>query len=451
MSKKVIIFLIIDAIVVIGAIIANSVIGSQVAESVDQQLQVIFKENAATAPFDFEYDKVTASPIGRSVTISGFKAKGGELPVDLTAKAIKLKMPFSEILALAGDKELKSIHKMSIDMQEPLFNTDKSEASFKAKSMKLSFDGEVSLFELENIENGLLPTTRQSIDINCQNMRFDGLQEMLADFSPQAPVEIQSFGNQFEQEGNFRLSLGYDPKVKQIHLKRMESSSESIDFNANAIFNFMGESIEDFEPKDAHIEARYNVTKLKQSYPELGEYEVRKADVAFEIDLNFDKSTDNASLSPLSIFPIKNMSYDIEVKDISFKPTEELSSMMNQPNVPIQIDDIKLNDMTLDFKMDGDVMRLDALSLDIDNMIKLNAKAKMSYQTMPNAGFFGEDAEVLVFDNAHIELSQLSDQLMELVEMMEEDMPRPFPRKGNKIIIDLSGPVTSPDIKGIID
>lgn len=449
MSRKVIIFLTIDAIIIIGAIIANSIIGSKVAQSVDEQLQIIFKENATTAPFDFEYDKVTASPIGRSVTISGFKATGGELPVDLTAKAVKLKMPFSEILALAGDRELKSINKMSIDMQEPLLSADDTEASFQAKSMKLSFDGEVSLFELERTKDGLLPSTRQSIDINCQDMRFDGLQEMLADFSPQVPVDIGSFGNQFEQSGNFRLSVDYDPDAKQIHLKRIESSSESIDFNANALFNFMGESIEDFEPKDAHIEARYNVNKLKQSYLEFGEYEVRKADVAFEMDLNFDKPTDDLSSGLLSVLPIENMSYDIEIKDISFEPTEELSSMMNQPNIPVQIQDIKLNDMTLDFKMDGKVMRLDALSLDIDDMIKLDAKAKMSYQTMPNAGLFGEDAEVLVFDNAHIELAPLSDEIKELVQMMEESMPKPFPRQGNKIIIDLSGPVNNPDIKGV--
>lgn len=450
MSKKLIIFLVIDVIVITSLIIANNVIGARVESSVDEQLQAIFTENAATAPFQFEYNEVKANPFGRSITITGFKMLGDQfIPLDMQANSVKLKMPVSEIISLARNKELKSINKMSIDLQGPVFKSEDSDARFLAKSMKMTFRGEASLFEMERMDDGFLPSTKQSLDINFQDMGWEGIEDLMLEL----PEQVQSaLGAAYSQTGDFRLAVEYDPYKKQINLKRWEMDSKTTSAKGQALFNFTGDSFEDFEPKDGHIEMEYTLGKIKESYPELGEYSLKKAELGFNLDLDFEKSRDNfSSTNVLSLTPIKSLTYNMSMEGLKFEPAESLTDMIAQFDTSIDLSLVSLNRMALGFKMGNQDMELTTLALRLNNLVELTGKAKMAYQLLPNQGYFGEEAEVLVFDNAHFEIESKSKEIDELLQILEESMPGPFPRKNGKLIIDLSGPISNPTIKGVTD
>ena len=140
MSSKSIIPIIIGATIIAGLFIVNSVIGAKIASNVDEQLQAMLTENEANVMFRFEYAEISSNPLERSVTISGFKMHGADLfPADMQVESVKLKMPISQTLALARNKELKSINKMSIDFQNPVFKSEDTAAKFNAKSMKVTF------------------------------------------------------------------------------------------------------------------------------------------------------------------------------------------------------------------------------------------------------------------------------------------------------------------------
>lgn len=450
MSKKLIVFFAVVVVVIAGLFVANNVIGARVASSVDEQLQVIFTENAATAPFQFEYDEVTASPLGRSVTISGFKVRGEDLfPVDMEAQSVKLKMPLSEILALANNKELKSINKMSIDLQQPVFKSEETAAKFSAKSMKMTYTGEASLFEMERMDEGFLPSTKQSIDVHFQDMGWEGIEDLLA----MLPNQVQStLGDSYSQKGSFRLSAEFDPYKKQINFKRWEIDSKTTTVKAQALFNFTGDSFEDFEPKDGYVEMDYALGKLKESFPELGEYSIKKVKAELELDLDFEKARDNPeSANIFAMTPIQNLSYSMRVDGLKLEPSESMTDQISQFDASFDLSVFSVNKMNIDFEMKNGEMSLNDLTIKIDDLIDLQGSAKMGYEVLPNQGYFGEEAEVAVFENAHIEIESKSLWIDELIKGMEAPMPKPFPRKNGKLIIDISGPISNPTFKGVND
>lgn len=450
MSKKLIIFLTVDALIIASLFIANNAIGARVESSVEEQLQIIFTENAANAPFQFEYDEVKANPFGRSVTISGFKVIGDDFaPLDMEAESVKLKMPLSEILGLARNKELKSINKMSIDLQRPVFKSEDSDARFMAKSMKMTFKGEASLFEMERMDNGFLPSTKQSIDLHFQDMGWDGIEDLMSAL----PAQVQSaMGSTYSQTGDFRLTVEYDPYKKQINLKRWEMDGKTTSAKGQAVFNFTGESFNDFEPKNGHVEMSYDMAKVKEAFPELGEYSLKKASIDFELDLDFANLFNIQKLSDFSsLSPLKSLNFNMNIEGLKLTPSENLNDTFSQLGTSVDLSTFSMNRMALAFNMTNKKMELGDLTLKLENLLDLSASAKMSYEVMPNQGFFGDDAEVLVFDKAHLELESKSVEIDGFIRGMEESMPKPFPRKNGKLIIDLSGPITNPTIKGVTD
>lgn len=450
MNNKTVIIIASLILVVVSLIIGNNIVGAQVAKSVDGQLQVIFTENAATAPFQFEYDEVKANPLGRSVTIIGFKMHGtGVFPMDMEASSVKLKMPLSQILEVAKNKDLKSINNMSIDLQNPVFKSEDSEAKFVAESMKLSFNGEASLFEMERMDQGILPSTKQSIDLHFKDMGWENIEDMMLEL----PEELKSaFGSKYSQSGDFRLALAYDPDKKQINLKRWEVNNKRTNIKGQALLNFTGNTFEDFEPKNGHIKMSYALSQFIDAKSDLGEFSLEKAEVILETDLDFEKASDNlASGDITSLTPIKNLSYSMNVEGLKLASAENLNDIFPQLGTSITFETFSMNKMTLDFEIANKEMELNTLTIQVDDMIDIEGSAKMEYQTLPNQRYDGVEDEVLVFEKAHLEIESKSNEIDELIQMLEETMPKPFPRKNGKIIIDLSGPLSKPTIKGVTD
>lgn len=450
MSKKPIIFLAIVVVAIASLFITNNIIGAKVASSVDDQLQAILSSNEATATLLFEYDEVTANPLGRSVTLTGFKWSGGDfMDIDMQGESVKLKIPLSEIITLAGSNELKSIRKMSIDLRNPVFKSQDSEAKLLAKSMKLAFDGEASLFEIERMNKGILPSTKQSIDINFQDMRWENIGESFTTL----PEEVQSaLGTAQNALADYRLSIDFDPYKKKLNVKRLEVASKSTSASLEAEFNFTGESFEDFVPKDGHIEMDYSLSKLKESLPEIGEYSINKVKASLVMDLDFEKLRGNiVSKDIFSINPIESLNLSLSIDKLKLEPSQDVSNILGQFSTPIDLSVFSMKKMQIDFETKNKEMNINTLTLQVDDMIDVEGSVKMEYQALPNQIYDGAEDEVLVFEKAYIEIESLSTDIDEIIRGLEDSMPKPFPRKNGKIIIDIIGPASNPIIKGVTD
>ncbi len=450
MNRKSLIILILAIIVISSIFIVNAVVAKKIAKSVDQQLQTLLSENDPALGLQFDYGQVNANPIGRSVTITDFKMRGIDpYDIDIEASQVKLKTSLSEILSLAGNSNLKSLRELSIDLQNPIFKSEESQPSFTAKSMKILFNGEVSPFEIERIDNGILPSTKQSVALHFQDMGWENVEELMQE----VPDEVRSIlGSNYNQSGNFSFALAFDPYKKQIHLTQWEINNRTTSASGNAFINFVGDSFDEFEPKDGHVEMEYKLGKIKESYPELGEYSLKKFNLGFELDLDFESVSNGPSATNfLSSTPIKSLTYRMNAEGLKLAPSESLNNTISQFDTSAALNALSMKKMALEFEMSEGKMELGKLEVKVDDLVDLTANAIMSYQVLPGQGLFGEEAEVLVFDNAYLEVRSQSKSIDDLIEMLEVNLPKPFPRKNGKTIIDMSGPVDNPTIKGVND
>ena len=104
----------------------------------------------------------------------------------------------------------------------------------------------------------------------------------------------------------------------------------------------------------------------------------------------------------------------------------------------------------IDFEKNGSRIDLNTMKIDLKDYMKVDAYFHLD---VPDGGDIKglEGLEFLKIESAKVELSNLSDSMKELLEMMEMDLPKPFPREGDKIVIEVYGSFADPKIKGVTD
>ncbi|MCE7991222.1 MAG: hypothetical protein HEP71_04545 [Roseivirga sp.] len=450
MKRKPIIILVVLVTISAGIFITNRALGNKVAESVDEQLQSIIKEKGAELPFDLQYSHITASPMTGSVTIHNYaiivEEEEEEMGGGMTGSSVKLSMPITEVLALGKGKELMAINKMTITMEDPETRSESGLVVFEADYFRLSYDGELSLFELERAEKGFLPESRQQVAISAKGMRVasENFGELLEELDFQLPAN-DALSEQFKEKADFELSVEFDPDKKVLVVDEFSSKNGFSKVKGSGALYFEGNSVEEFESKRGNFSVSYQMESYETEYSEMGKIVFDGG--SMEVSGDFDYSRQNAMLPPG--IPDMNISLETSLDGFEIELGDEFNQLIAQTGISLNQNSLKINEIQIDFKKENDEINLKELLIDIEDMVRLKATIKMAKGTTTN--IFGMEDEDMLFSSSKIEISDLSDSLEEMIEEMEASMPNPFPRKGSKIVIELTGALSNPQIKGVTD
>ena len=446
MNKKLVITLVVVGVIIAGTLIANTIVGSRVAESVDQQLKSMQTDDSMMLPFEFEYESVSSNPIGGSVTIHNFKIASEELDnASFKAESVEMSMPLSEILSIMNEgKKLESIHKMSIALITAEISMD-NQVMFKADEFALSYDGELSIFEIERAEQGILPSTRQSVGIRARGMRVTNVEEALKDLDVFSDYS-DSFISQLKERQDLDLQVSFDPDKKTLTIDELSQKNGYSSMEGEGTILFTGEKVEDFEPVGGDLEISYDVNAYEMNNPMFGYISTDGGSMSLKADFKMPEG-DFMELGT----PSFNFEYKAKIDNFEMDLNQENLMSAAQAGIPLEDSKISIRTMEIDIEKQAGSLDLNTLKVNIKDFVNLDAYAHLEgIDEEDMIGSMASGIGVNISD-AKIEISDMSESIQELFEGFEESMPKPFPRKGGKIIIELSGDVGNPTIKGVTD
>lgn len=447
MKRRPIIILVIIVIISAGIFITNRVMGNKVAEAVDDQLQTMIREKGAELPFALRYSHITSSPIAGSVTIHDYTISvEEEIGGGMSGSSVELSMPITEVLALANGKELTAINKMTITMQDPETKSESGLVIFEADYFRLSYDGELSLFELERVEMGFLPKSRQSVAISARGMRVasENINGFFDELGFQIPAQA-SLMERFNEKADFELSVEFDPDKKVLVVDKFSSKNGFSNANGSATLYFQGDTVEEFEGKSGKFSVSYEMDAYETEFPEVGKLVFSGG--SMEVSGDFDNSREKALLTPG--VPDLNISLQTSLDGFEIELDDQVDDLISRSGIPLNQNSLKINEVQIDFRKDEDDINLKELLIDIENTLTLKATMQMAKGTTTD--IFGMENEDMIFSSSKIEISGLSDSIQEMIDEMEATLPKPLIRKGNKIVIELTGSLSNPQIKGVTD
>ena len=419
------VLIVVSALIFIGAIIVNSMIGKAAARKIDEGIKEQLTENNLEELIT--YSGISVSPTTGKFSIKGVSITDELKTFKLNCGLFKIKFPHSEIIRLIEEKDFEEIHSFDIAIKNLEILSTSNSNNFSFNKITIGFDGKLNK-DLFQGDNFYLPESKQKINILLQGVDFASA-EFLRELA--LGSEEQSKIGRIDKVS---LEIVFDPNSNEIIIDYLDLKTPVITLHLSSSSKFTGESLENLVPVETNIE--YNLTVstagLEWGKPdETGRYSLQ------EISVKFSSKSQVDGLS-------------------------KLASTLNLKNYKIQFTGEALNDLKRsDF---GEITGIDfseivvsklTVSVDYDKEDSncLTIYDTELYSSLVNASL---EAEMIVDErgiddsfirNAKIILRDIDNKI---ILGIEKEIGQPLPRddKGN-IILEISGKFDNPKIKGL--
>lgn len=312
--------------------------------------------------------------------------------------------------------------------------------SMKLGRGDMNFDFSISGNLYDMNEDEILQNTLGDIDISLKNISIKPSYEFMKDIQRDLPgftlknnkLDVSNIGGSIKWNGkNLETSLDFSSSLASL----MTNIDMGIIFNRNG------------EPIPRNIKAN-GQTNFDFDNMIIGDNEVTFTLGNGDAKFNFSISGNINNMREDEIF--KNMigDFDVSFKNFNLTPSNELIREIQRdlPGFSLKNNKVTLKDFNQNFKWDG--RRL------INNMNIFSSLATIKSNIDMNLKFDrrGEpDIENSTLNKCMLRISGLEKNLNEFVENFENEMlmGQSLPRRGNDIVLNITGSFNNPKIEGI--
>lgn len=418
MKPKIILPLVV--LLIVAVFTANGIYGNKIAKEIDTQLKIKIAQNEL--PVSVVYSKVKVNPMFSTVKIVGVSVSDLKENGTFRCKSMDFDIPYNEALRLLESTGFEQINSFNVKLVQPELLAKDSTVFATLKDLTVDFDGHLTKADFENIATQF-PDQNQELQIS-----FSGLKIQLpGDLYKKPP--FSELLNQFTEIDKGSYTIVYSSESEEFQVKEASIESPVISYKGNSTFKFVGNSLRDFKPEMAVMKTslllRPKDFEWKDKNGNKGEFSLGK----LRFDTNSKISFEN------KMFPEGEMK--LEIVDLKMNYGGEKNngrSMLNLSFNNLDIQKLDFNYLLNDKKLSITDSQI------ISSLIEATVFADVDIDQMNPANSTIKEATVRV--------KKLAPDLEKLLNRFEQQMGKDLPREDGVIVLELSGKLTQPTIKG---
>ncbi|MCK3683175.1 hypothetical protein [Maribellus sp. YY47] len=419
MKKKIILPVVIILIVVV--FVANGIYGNKIAKEIDTQLKA--KISQSEAPVSVSYAKVKVNPLFSKVKMIDVSVSDLNRENMFRCKTIAIDIPYGEALSMLDSTEFKEINSFGLTLVQPEILRNDSVLLAMLDDITIDFNGHLTKADFQNLAERF-PDQNQELQLS-----FSGLKAHMPGDLYKQPA-VSELLNQFTEIDKGSYTIVYMADSGELDIKEFSIKSPVLSYTGNATFKFDGKGMSDFMPERTKMEASLIL------HPKDFEWEDKNGNKGkFSMDkLRFD--TNSTVLFANKGFPEGEMKLEVvnlSVHNSGGKENKGASrSKISFNNFDIEKLDVnyRLNDKKLSITntqiksslLDADVFA----DVDMDPLNPANSAIK----------------------EATVKVKNLAPELEEMLKTFEQYVGKDVPREDDVIVLELSGKLARPTIKG---
>ncbi len=419
MKTKIILPLIV--VLFVAVLVVNGIYGARIAKEIDANLKSMIAENEL--PAEISYSKVKVNPLFSKVKIAEVSFSAPDESGSFKCESVDIDVPYKEVLRWTESEELEEIKSFKITLVKPQLNGREAGVSVEFSDLVVDFDGELSKADFENLAVQF-PDKKQRIELS-----FSDLKVKFSGNVVRTPL-ISQLQEQFSNIEKGSYTLVYNPDSKEINVPEFLIESPVISYKGHALFKYDGNNASEFKPKALETETAMRLEPKRFKWEDenggKGEFQLDK----LVFNTNTSISFDNRS------FPQGDMNIDVKNLIINYDGgnTNRGNSMMNLSFKDLDIKSLKFNYHLDKEKLSITDSRIESSLLEAD----IYAEADIDDSNLANS----------TINEAKITVHKLGPDLEKLVSALEMQMGKELPRENGAIVLELSGKLLRPTIKG---
>ncbi len=421
MKKKLLIIIVLLGLVLVG----NWVYGNVLAHKIEDRLLHLAK--SMDDELLIEFDEVHVNPLLSKLQLRGLtisKMDGRKLA---TGQTVILDMPYREAIRLVNRKhidELKSLKLKVEQLQVYVLGEDK----LVVDNLQITFSGQLSKEDIHSIQTAF-PDEKQRLRIQAKGVEFSQTPWMDAlGFTKEQIASI----NHFDQ---LLVDCQLLPQQSQLELMKFQLNSDFIDCQSNGVLNYRGEGLKNTKVEKSESSFKLYLKEKGLTWGDAettGRFSLDKLDIESDAVVVYHDSVPSVE-SQKSHILLENLTLEYAGKKQA--QLEAQTALLGLKMDKITVSRLAINSNLVDNRLTITDSELQSSVMNID----LNAKVNIS----PDAPSASQ------IEAATLILSNLAPGIQNGLATFELMTMQSLPRKGNDIVLEMSGALARPNIKGL--
>ena len=437
MFKKILLSLLV--IFIVAFFIGNFVLGQFLSGLIDEEV----KSNLSKMdlPFDLEYGELSINPIMGKVSFEKINVTNfQEAPIDFKCDEISLNLSLLDGIKMASRQAL-FISSFDVMVENPTMFSEVFSNEINFGSIEVYFDGNITEEMLNDLETKL-PHEEQNLGISFSDLKAELHTESIKelDLSKQATEELLDLIKMLAVIDDFYLELNFSPESNQLTINELSVSTPFLDFENSVKLNYTGQNLEDIVPKTLELKSEFSFSpnSLALGIPELtGSISLKEISSSIDILIDLEEWEELEEGIPQG-------SFSLELLDLQGQFTKpqkrELSLNQFESMLGVDVNDIKIDKASVSFEMQEQTFSVSNTSINTSH-------GRIDFST--DISIVDEDLDKSIITEGMIVISDLSPEFLKLISELELIIGETLPRDGQDIILDFSGEIGDPKIKGL--
>ena len=437
MFKKILLSLLV--IFIVAFFIGNFVLGQFLSDLIDEEV----KSNLSNTdlPFELEYGELSINPIMGKVCVEKVSVTNfQEAPIDFKCDEISLDLSLFDGIKMASRQEV-FISSFDFAVENPSISSELFSNEINLGSFEINFDGGITEEMLNDLETKL-PNEAQNLGVSFSDLKVTLPTEILEelDLSKQATDELLDLIKMLAVIDDFYLELNFSPESNQLAISELTVSTPFLDFENAVKLNYTGQNLEEIIPKMLELKSgfRFFPNSLPLGIPELTGT-ISLNEMSSSIDILFDLE-DWEELED----GVPQGSFSLELLGLQGQFTNpqkrEMSLTQFESMLGVDVNDIRIDKASVSFEMQEQTFSVSNTSIN---------SSLGSIDLSTDISIVDEDLEESIINEGMIVISDLSPELKKLISDLELSIGETLPRNGQDIVLDFSGEIGDPKIKGL--
>lgn len=414
------VLLLVVVVLIIAVFVGNRIYGNKIAREIDADLRAKMAKNEL--PVNFEYSGIKVNPLFSELTIADLSVSGFDSTVLFTSHTVDIDIPYKEALRLAESTDFEEINSLKVTFVKPLLKVGKNNMLLGFNDLTVDFDGHLTKADLEQIQDQF-PATKQELKCSFSSMELQ-LPEQFLKMSPFSDLQ-----KQFTQFDKGSYTVAYLPGTNALNVTEVELKSSVVSYSGNTTIHYKGDGLKNFVPQSTDTESDLLFQPKDISWENeaggKGEFELKRLKMTVNSTANMNSKT----------FPEGELKLELE----KLKVKIDNPNKSNRNPMKFSLNDFDVEKLNVNYRLNKEKMTISDTGIE-SSMLNATIFADVDMDTINVANS--------TINAAKVEIADLAPKLEEMLTGFEQQMGKELPREDGKIVLELSGRLMRPTIKG---
>lgn len=414
------------AVIIISLIIGNWIYGNILAKKIELQIEQQVASVFEGAEVKFE--KIQVNPLLSKLEFYGLQVVNKQGADLLRCSKVKLGMPYSEAMRLLKTKQFEEIKTFRVHVSDAAVFLEGVDDQLLIEEVFFSYKGHLTKQDIEQLDDKF-PNKKQTVKIDANGLSFAETPWMGALGFTSEQVD------HFNKIEKLTADFSFNPNKQLIKLNDLLIHSPLLSCTSVGELNYKNEGLKNIKTthSSSSFELKLNDRGVEWGNAETnGKYTLGNMYVKMDGDVSYTDSLPHIHAQSTQLL--------IEDLSVEFAGAKKAQLETQTALLGLKMDKLMLKRLALNSKLENNQLIISEGEL-LSSIMNAELQAKINVDKRNHKHSQIEKATLIISDLVPgIENALTTFELMTMQSL---------PRKGKSIVLEMSGDVTRPNIKGL--